>query len=246
MPAATHRRTRGHVLARRNWQMALGERAAIEGLLAQLSPTLAIEIGTAQGGSLERIASHATEVHTFDMDCEVDPADFANVTFHIGDSHVLLPAFLAELQARGRTVDFALVDGDHTARGAQRDVEDLLRSPAVRNAFIVLHDTMNEEVLEGLRRIDFAAYPNVVFRDLAFTQLFRDPARPLEEAWGGLGLIVVDTDGVTGVPRQTRERNRSTWAGAQGALWHAASPARHARRELRHVGGRALRRAGLR
>jgi hypothetical protein len=39
-----------------DWQMRIGERAAVEGLLAQVVPRLAIEIGTAAGGSLDRIA----------------------------------------------------------------------------------------------------------------------------------------------------------------------------------------------
>src|SRR5215213_10756075 len=78
------------------WQMSFGERAALEGLLAQLRPKLAIEIGTAEGGSLARVAAHSAEVHSFDL---VPPADEArglgNVTFHTGDSHALLPELLA-------------------------------------------------------------------------------------------------------------------------------------------------------
>jgi len=34
-----------------NWQMTVGERAALAGVLADLRPGVAIEIGTAQGGS---------------------------------------------------------------------------------------------------------------------------------------------------------------------------------------------------
>lgn len=44
------------------WQMSLGERAAFEGVLAQLRAKLAVEIGTADGGSLERIATYGAEV----------------------------------------------------------------------------------------------------------------------------------------------------------------------------------------
>ena len=78
--------------------MSLGERAALEGVLSALNPSLAIEIGTAEGGSLRRIAAHSAEVHSFDL-VEPDPATaaIAHATFHSGDSHALLPAFLAEL-----------------------------------------------------------------------------------------------------------------------------------------------------
>ena len=45
------------------WQMRPCERAAVRGVLAELEPRLAVEIGTADGGSLRRIAAHAEHVH---------------------------------------------------------------------------------------------------------------------------------------------------------------------------------------
>src|SRR5438067_2063584 len=93
----------------RVWQMSPGERAAVEGILGELRPALAIEIGTAEGAGLRRIAAHAGEVHSFDLEQpSLEPP--ANAVLHTGDSHHLLPAFLAELAAAGRNVDFALVD----------------------------------------------------------------------------------------------------------------------------------------
>jgi hypothetical protein len=92
------------------WQMQHGERFALDGLLAQLRPRLAIEIGTFEGGSLRRIAAYAEDVHAFDVDPKVAElaAEFDNVTFHIGDSAQLLPRVLADLERNGRHVDFAL------------------------------------------------------------------------------------------------------------------------------------------
>ena len=84
------------------WQMSLGERAAVEGVLAQLRPALAIEIGSAEGACLRRIAAHAGEAHSFDL----QPPSLempGNVTLHTGDSHELLPPFLAELAEQGAT-----------------------------------------------------------------------------------------------------------------------------------------------
>src|SRR3954453_22220615 len=83
------------------WQMSFGERAALEGLLAQVKPALAIEIGTAEGGSLERRAVYSERVHSFDLNFDLMPQDrrdaLHNVPFHPGDSHVLLPELLKEL-----------------------------------------------------------------------------------------------------------------------------------------------------
>jgi hypothetical protein len=45
-------------------QISFGERAALEGVLAQIRPRVAIEIGTAEGGSLRRIARYSRLVHS--------------------------------------------------------------------------------------------------------------------------------------------------------------------------------------
>lgn len=235
-------RADGCILGRVNWQMALGERVAIEGLLAQLRPKLAIEIGTAQGGTLERIATYSDEVHTFDLGHEVERAQFPNVTFHEGDNHILLPQLLARFGGEGRNVDFVLVDGDHSGAGVRTDVEDLLASGAVRNTFILLHDTMNEGVLHGLNAVDLDERPEIAFVDLAFVRLSQRSPRPLDEAWGGLGLIVVDCDDATGVLPERRSLPAGPRAMLRRALWHAAAPLRAARREARVRAGRVLRR----
>ena len=234
-------RASGSVLARSNWQMALGERAAIEGLLCDLQPGLSIEIGTAQGGSLERIAAHSDEVHTFDLGAEVDQDAFPGVTFHRGDSHRLLPQLLARFEHEGRNVDFVLVDGDHTREGVRRDIEDLLGSTAVSRTLIAVHDAMNEDVAAGLAAIDLDAYPKVVFVDFGFVQLRQDPG-PLQDIWGGLGLIVCDQESTLGVPPERRGHDRSRWTALRSIAWRAMFPARLARRWARERARSARRR----
>ncbi len=184
------------MFSRQPWQMSYGERAALEGIVSQLRPALALEIGTAEGGSLRRIAAHSTEVHSFDL---VPPspelANLTNATFHTGDSHVLLPQILEELASSGRTVDFVLVDGDHSAEGVRQDLEDLLASPALRQSVILLHDTMNPDVRSGLESFDLVSYENVAFFDFDFLPGYlarREPYRL--QLWGGLGLVVLDSE----------------------------------------------------
>lgn len=172
------------------WQMSYGERAALEGALAALEPRLAVEIGTAQGGALARIATYSAEVHSFDrVEPEVSVPD--HVTLHTGDSHVLLPAFLAQLAERGRQVDFALVDGDHSADGVRRDIEDLVASPAVERTVIVLHDTVNEEVRAGIDAVDWPTKVSYVDSDWVPGHLWAEEYLR-DELWGGLGLVLVD------------------------------------------------------
>lgn len=180
------------MLADSPWQMTIGERAGLEGVLAQLRPTLAIEIGTAEGGSLTRVAAHSDEVHSFDLvDPQLPVAGLDHVHLHIGDSHELLPMFLAELAVERRNVDFVLVDGDHSAEGVRRDIVNLLDSDAIGETVIVLHDTINEEVRAGMDAVDYRSYDKV--------RLYEPDAIPgtmslhpsyLGQMWGGLGLIV--------------------------------------------------------
>ena len=177
-----------------NWQMSYGERAALEGLLCQLQPQLAIEIGTAEGGSLARIAAHSAEVHSFDfVEPDPDVRTLSHVTVHTGDSHELLPALLRRLADEERNVDFVLVDGDHSSEGVRKDLLDLLDSPAVGRTIIVVHDSMNETVRAGLEKVPYEAYPKVAYveLDLVAGYMFRKPEL-LHELWGGLGLVVVD------------------------------------------------------
>jgi hypothetical protein len=187
---------RAPVFADHRWQMTWGERFALEGLLSQLRPALALETGTAQGGSLRRIAAHAGEVHSFDIDPKVAElgAELPNVTFHIGDSAEQLPGILAELADSGRHVDFALVDGDHTSEGVRRDAHALLDSDACRTTVIVFHDAANDAVRDGLDALDLADHPKVKACMLDFVPGYLcrpdHPQYPLA-TWNGLGLVVL-------------------------------------------------------
>jgi hypothetical protein len=179
------------------WQMTYGERFALEGLLSQLQPDLAIETGTAQGGSLRRIAAHSDEVHAFDIAPEVADlvSQLPNAHFHIGDSAVLLPQVLAEFDAAGRHVDFALIDGDHTFDGVQRDTAAVLGSAACRHTLIVFHDAANDDVRGGLDALNLPSHPKVALCMLDFVPGYigvPDHAVYPLAIWNGLGLVVLD------------------------------------------------------
>jgi hypothetical protein len=222
-------------------QMSVGERAALEGVLELAKPGLAIEIGRAEGGSLRRIAAHSEEVHSFDLVAPApELAELAGVVFHTGDSHELLPSLLTGLAGRGRNVDFVLVDGDHSASGVRRDLEDLLASPAVGRTLILIHDTSNEEVRAGVDRVGFDRVSKVAYTDLDAVagRLFAVESMR-NQVWGGLGIVVVD-DGRSRPPGQpaadqrflaTESLLREARARREGRLRHAA------RRLRRGIGG---------
>lgn len=192
-------------------QMSFGERAALEGVLAQLWPRLSVEIGSAAGGSLERIACYSDEVHAFDLappELGVNPA---HVFHHVGDSHETLAPWLTDLEM---PLDFALVDGDHTSDGVRKDLLDLLDAPAAARTVILLHDTANPTVRAGIDSIDLDFHPRVVYHELDMLGGYEFLAGPFaDQAWGGLGLIVTGdraSDGYGDSPMQTLYRRRPT------------------------------------
>lgn len=191
-------------------EMAFGERAALEGVLAQLWPKLSVEVGSAAGGSLERIACYSTEVHSFDLalpdsDVTVPP----HVVPHTGDSHVLLPRWLED----GRPVDFAFIDGDHSIEGAGNDLRDLLCSAATKQTVILVHDTANADVREGVAFAFLGAHEKVVYHEIDFVAGYQFAEGPWAgQFWGGLGLLVTgnpNTDGYGKAPGQTLYRRRN-------------------------------------
>ncbi|MCD6727421.1 MAG: class I SAM-dependent methyltransferase [Solirubrobacteraceae bacterium] len=196
------------------WQMNLGERAAIVGLLADLRPSLSIEIGTAEGGSLRQISRFSEQAHSFDLvEPQLDVAELGNVALHTGDSHVLLPELLRVLAEGGENVDFVLVDGDHSAEGVARDMRDLLDSDAVGRTAIVMHDTLNPEVRRGLEAVNYDLWPKVVYVDLDWVAgcVYRAPIEG--EMWAGVGLVVCDA-----------ERPRSPGTSASQQRYHPHFP----------------------
>src|SRR5712691_1838641 len=188
------------------WRMSLGERSAVEGILACLRPSVSVVAGSLKEESLAAVSAHSDVVHSFDLALHsgVDRSRFPNVVFHEGDSHELLPATLAELGRAGTNVDFALVDGDHTAPGVRRDLEDLLDSPAVERTVILVHDTLNERVRAGLEEVDFGR-DKVTHVELDFVVGQLWDGGPFDnDLWGGLGLVVTGWDFVRPAPADAR------------------------------------------
>jgi Methyltransferase domain len=206
--------------------MSYGERATVEGTLAHLRPRLALEIGRAEGGSLDRIAHYSDEVHSIDLVPPTEKARrFENVHHHTGDSHELLPQLLQSFVEQGRNVDFVLVDGDHSSEGVRRDIDDLLASPAIGDTVILAHDTMNEVVRAGVLSVRYGTYPKVAHVDYDFVPgyLFTR-GRIRHELWGGLGLILVDAGrpayGTPSVYMQNhRDPHRVLRAARRRAVW---------------------------
>ena len=180
--------------------MQQGERFALDGLLAQLRPRLAIEVGTFEGGSLRRIAAHAEHVHAFDLDPKVAElaGELDNVTFHIGDSAELLPQVLADLGARGPPRRLRAHRRRAHARGGPRRRRRAARRRRVPPDRDRLPRLGQREVRAGLEDLDLAEHPKVALALLDcvpgyLVQAHADDAL-VGQAFNGLALVVLDAD----------------------------------------------------
>ena len=198
----------------RTWQMSPGERAAVEGALSEVRPALAIEVGTAEGAGLRRIAAYAGEVHSFDLEPpSLEPPE--NAVLHTGDSHELLPPFLAELAEAWAQRRLRAHRRRPQRRRRQGRRRGLLDSPATSQTVIAIHDTANEDVRRGLDAVrDPRAFPKVVYVDLDFVpgRVCRYPELR-HELWYGLGLVVVDASRPATRTPTTRHPCTATWRG---------------------------------
>ena len=215
-------------------QMSLLERGVITGLLAELRPEVAIELGTWTGSSLRQIAAWSQHVHTFDLALKVDRSEYPGVDFHIGDSHKLLPGLLASLETESQFAQFVLVDGDHSPGGVRQDLLDLLNSSAIMDCVIALHDTANESVRRGIESVPFRDYDSTIaWMDLDFAPS-QQRAHRLAEAWGGLGLILISHDerGRSGLRMRQAERPDDAFRHARRVVASARRVASRGRRGL--------------
>jgi hypothetical protein len=182
-----------------HWQMSNAERCVLPTVLKRLRPELSLEIGTYRGGSLQVLSQHSAHVISLDIDSSVAESlsgRFPNVEFLVGDSVELLPRLVEELNAAGRSVDFVLIDGDHSKDGVRRDIEAVLQLNLRKRMVILMHDGFNPDCRQGMREADWAANPHVHYVELDFTVgNFHSP--PVDTAtdksmWGGFACAILE------------------------------------------------------
>ncbi|HYT88434.1 MAG TPA: class I SAM-dependent methyltransferase [Gemmataceae bacterium] len=185
------------------WAMTRPERVALIQLVDLIRPPVAIEIGTQRGGSLQVIASRAGRVYSIDIDPAVAASltgRFPNVEFRTGDSAVVLPAVLEEIEARGEELGFVLIDGDHTGPGVRQDINAVLRHVPRRPVHVLMHDSFNPPCRQGMLEAAWQGCPYVHHVELDFVGgVFLDHAPvAAPDMWGGFGLAVLLPERRTG------------------------------------------------
>ena len=233
------------------WQMTPAERLALIGLVNAIHPARAIEVGTAQGGSLQVLADGAGRVHALDIDPTVTErlSRFSNVEFIVGDSAETLPKLLARLHADGTPAEFVLIDGNHAYDGVKRDINAVLQYPPLSPTYVVMHDSFNPSCRRGIRDAGWAASPYVHSVELDFIQGWyhtpADGAHIDKQMWGGFALAILSPERRTHVlevkesqlPTFSRmyeiSRHRPSWT--TRARHASTGPVRFARRMFASV-----------
>jgi hypothetical protein len=171
----------------KEWFMTESERLVLIGLLQSINPEVAIEVGTAGGGSLSAISRYSGLVYTIDINsaCSQFENRFNNVKFICGSSQDKLPQLIDELQETRAALEFVLIDGDHSREGVLRDIESLLRFKPDKPLYIVMHDSFNPECRKGMLHANWQSNPYVHAVELDFVTGKLDEHGRM---WCGLGL----------------------------------------------------------
>jgi hypothetical protein len=182
------------------WVMECNERVAMMALLGWLKPACSIEVGTRDGGSLEVIAANSGHVFTLDIDpsCSAAVQHYSNVELVVGNSQETLAGVLKQIAERQLSLEFVLIDGDHSAEAVRGDIESLLEFRPSRPCYILMHDSFNPYCREGMATAAWGRSPYVHKVDLDFIpgkiyhpDEFNWGTPAGNEMWGGLGLAVL-------------------------------------------------------
>ncbi|HET6575599.1 MAG TPA: class I SAM-dependent methyltransferase [Fimbriiglobus sp.] len=184
------------------WQMQPGEQAALIALLHGLRPKVAVEIGSRYGGSMQVLARYAERVISVDIDptCRdrLGPRH-PNAEFVTGDSRLTFPPLMKRLEQERAEVGFILIDGDHTATGVQADIRGLLDYRPSCPLFVVMHDSFNPPVRQGIRTAPWSQSRYVHSVELDFVHgIMVTGGEEDREMWGGLALAVLLPEPRTG------------------------------------------------
>jgi hypothetical protein len=188
-----------------HWLMTRCEKYALASILEAAGASVAIEIGTYKGGSLQLISKRAGKVYSIDSspECrETLGGRFNNVEFMTGDSRQILPGLLKKIADMGEQLGFVLIDGNHSTEGVKSDINAVLQYVPKRPVFIVFHDSFHPPCREGILaadwgRCDYVHYVEIDFIPGVYYREAFDTAEP-RSMYGGLAVALMRPERRTG------------------------------------------------
>ncbi len=197
-----------------NWQMMQWERIALVGVLSQLKPKLALEVGVYYGGSLALTSQFVDKIYAID----IDPGIIGrfekpkNAELIVGNSVVEIPKLLEQIDRAGTPLEFVFIDADHSAQGVRRDIELVLKYTPKTNMVIMIHDSGNPACRAGIRSANWVGNAHVQSVDLDFVPgqiIEHSVVNGVGECWGGLAIAYLSKEARPG-PLQIIESARSS------------------------------------
>jgi hypothetical protein len=181
------------------WQMTRVERLAFLDILNSIKPGLSLEIGTDKGGSLEAIMKYSKNAISIDINSHnqniLSKLDiFKNVKFISGNSAQLLPELIDVFNANAMHPDFFLIDGDHSASGALRDMNSILNIQPIKPICVIMHDSFMPSVRRAILDANWNGNPFVHYVEVdyaygSFIPLIENPSN--FKMVGGLAVALL-------------------------------------------------------
>jgi hypothetical protein len=117
---------------------------------------------------------------------------FTNVEFVVGPSQDTLPLLMKRIQDQQVPLNFILVDGDHSTDGVRSDCNQLLSYRPIVDLVVLMHDSFNPQVREGIRTAAWNESPYVHTVDIDFIPGTAHSRGAFGfELWGGFGLALL-------------------------------------------------------
>lgn len=157
------------------WEMSRVERMAFQHLLGNLQPSIALEVGTGDGGSLQAIMQYANEAISIDVNVSTQTnlqklPDFKGVEFIAGDSAKVLPELVQLINTNQLNVNFVYIDGDQSTAGAQSDFEAALKIVPKQPTCIVMHNSFLPQVRRAMLNVNWGQSAHVHYVDIDYVQ----------------------------------------------------------------------------
>lgn len=184
-----------------NWQMSNWEKHCLISIIHQLNPEIAIEIGNADGGSLQVLSKLVPKVYALDLFKEVHDKlrpQFPNVEFQTGDSKDTLPVLLKKIGEQNEKLGLVIIDGDHSAEGVRADIDAILENYIPVSKLVILcHDSFNPECRKGIHSAAWQNCPYVHYVEIdyvpgGYVNIPYKGKMQHRTMWGGFALAILE------------------------------------------------------
>jgi cephalosporin hydroxylase len=172
-------------------------------IIAELKPSLALEIGTAHGGTLcviSRLSRTSGTIISVDMPGGLFGGGYKwfrvpifkffpvlNQKLHLirGDSHdPAIQSLVRSRMGKNRKLDLLFIDGDHTYEGVKADFEAY--APLVRSGGVIaFHDIAEHPKESGCEVARF-------WQEIKSLYAHEEIIENQQQGWAGIGILKVD------------------------------------------------------